>query len=370
MSAGFQTQQTPRLYDEALARHAQYVRWMKAIPCACLVPSTKQPDPNCSVCRGRGRFYRPPGTQRVLQEETRRDFAGTIRTKYSSVVPGSAVVWHQGKTLSVDPTPLSDGSIALQSPLPPPYARLFVDYEFSPVREVIAENSEVVHSPWLRTLATQRVSQGRTVQGTVTEVHRVYNVTRDETLDVDSISQHFIRLDDLGNWQQGDQLEVDYSYVEPFRFLLTGISEKMRYERAYVSPQADALLMAPHFTKISHGDVFTALSAEQRATHVFSPGEIVGESIFLDAYYDIARIDEMYSAYGVLIPSEHYELRGRNEIVWLVDPPHTKCSVIFTYHPTFVAFMDQPSLRAAEDKAFVIRINLTLYNRTSAEESI
>lgn len=361
----FRTYQTQARYEEALARHAQWIRWMKSALCPCLSQETNQPNPNCSLCEGRGYTYRTPNKLRVLQEVVKHDSSGKLYPKYTPVT--DPVVWRQGSQLTLGSQPADGSYIQLASPYPKSYELVRADYTYNPIITVTGENSEVYGTNTLRTIATRFTDRGKTFEGSVASVTQVYNVTRDETYTVSLFAKEFIYLDSMGTYQAGDTLQVDYSYVKPFRFMLIHISQKMRYERGYVLEGADALLVTPRFVRVAPNDLITALSAEQVASAIVSP-QPSGNDVIRN-YYDISSLVYVVNVYGVEYEvGVDVELYKRNELKWNVAKPPSQYSVQFTYHPTFAAMPDLQGTRNSEDKTFVNRVNLAQYDRTDARE--
>ena len=142
-SSAFRTFQTPQNYEDALARHGQWIRWVSGVTCPCLNSNTMQPDPSCSLCRGRGRIYRSPGRFNFLDEIVKHDSQGRVYPSKVPIVSGSAFVSHQGTALTLSGTQPADLSyIQLASPYPKAWQRLKANYEWNPNVAVVSENSE------------------------------------------------------------------------------------------------------------------------------------------------------------------------------------------------------------------------------------
>lgn len=368
MSDLFRTFQTPQRYEDALVRHAQYVRWMKGYVCPCLNAHTGQADPSCLECKGRGVAYRTPGAMSVFQEMAKHDNSGRVYPLNMPIILGTPVVTKKGVILPLSGSQPADGSyVQLESPYPKAWERLYIDYDFTSVITVTDEDSPVIGINTLKTIATQFTSKGKTFEGSIKEVSEVYNVTRDETYTVVDAIKEYIYLQDMANWQSGDVLKVDYEYVKPSAFLLVGINERMRYTQAYVMEEADALLVVPYYVKVSSTDIFTALASDQEASVVIDPTTGSGNDE-INGYFDVSKLGFVIDKSGVeYIVGTDLELYGRNEVKWNITKPTVSYSVSFLYHPTFSALLSLPSLRNAENKSFPNKINLKLFDRTSGE---
>lgn len=364
----FRTFQTPKNYEEALARHGQWIRWIKVLTCPCIDPTTGQADIHCNLCHGRGRIYRNPGPFRIKQEIVKHDNMGRLYPKYTPVIQGTVTVWQQGTQLTVSGTQPADRShVQITTPWPKAYKRLRIDYDFDPIISVTGEDSEVYDTNLLRVRDARFLTEGRTFEGSVEAVTRVYNATKDETYTVASFQKEFIYLESMGTWQSGDVLEVDYQYLKPFDFLIHSISQKRRYESPYVIDSADATVVTPYWADIAPNDLLTALAVEIPAFSVVDPSHSVGNDEIGD-YFDISRLTQIIDANGTeYIPGTDVIVHGRNEIKWLVSKPTVKYTAHFLYHPTYVALLTYDTARHAENKSFVNRVNVMMFDKINRE---
>ena len=365
MSNLFRTFQTVRKYDAALARHGQWIRWVQAIKCACIDPDSMQPNSRCSVCKGRGRIFRNPEKFDVLDEIVKSDSSGRVYPKHKPVV-GTPIVYRGETQLSISANQPSDGSyIQLSTPYPEEFRVLKVHYSFSSLITVFEEDTEV-YAPNILRVRTARFSEkGKAYEGSVEDVSRVYNVTRDESYAVSSVSKEYITLDSMGLWETGDILEVDYTYVKPFNFLLNGVSGRLRYNQPYISDEAEAMLVTPHWAKPAPEDLFTALSQEQIGTVVIHPKVSDGNDI-VTSCYDLSSLIRVITKNGTDFstgPGKDVEIFGRNELKWNTTKPSVAYTVQFSYHPTYTSLTNLHTLRTSENKSFVNRINLKMFDK-------
>lgn len=365
MSDVFRTYQTVRRYEDALARHGQWIRWVQAVKCACLSPDSMQPDSRCSICRGRGRVFRNPEKFNVLNEIVKHDSSGRVYPSNTPIV-GSPDI-HKGKELlNLSENQPSDRSyIQLAPPYPEEFRILTVDYTFSPLISIVGENSEVYTSNILRVIAARFDEKGKTFEGSVENVTRVYNVTKAENYTVSRVSKEFITLASMGAWEVNDILEVDYTYVKPFNFLLTGVTGRIQYQQPYVLAESDALLVTPHWAQPAPEDLFTALSQEQIGTAILQPN-LTSENDVVVSCHDLSRLLRVVTKDGTDFstgPGNDVEVFGRNEIRWNIAKPTVAYTAQFTYHPTYTALTNFHTLRNSENKAFVNRVNVKLFDK-------
>ncbi len=366
VSSQFRTYQTVRNYEDALARHSQKTRWIKVLQCPCVNPTTGQFDIDCSICDGRGRIFKSPDEMLVRQELVKHDNSGKVYPKYTPA--RDPVVYLRGVSLSLGSQPPDGSYVQLAAPYPKAYTKLYADYEYSPKVEVTDEDSEVYGTNILRVIAARGTVIGRAYEGSIESVSEVANVTKSETYTVSSFAKEFIYLASMGTWEVDDVLEVDYVYVPPFDFVITGVSQKMRWEQAYVMEHAEALIVAPHWARFASGDLLTALSQEQFASAIIDPANFSGDIHEVRNYFDLSRLIRIIDLNG----TEHdvdtaASLFERNQIEW-VAAPSVKYTVQFAYHPTYVVLSDLPGMRSAENKSFVNRVGVVQYEHMRAEE--
>ena len=374
MSDAFRTFQTVRRYEEALARHGQFVRWTQAIKCACVNQDTMQPEPRCSVCKGRGRVYRTPERFQLLNEVVKHDGQGRVYTKYSPIIANSATVYHKNLTVTLSVTQPADGSyIQMEPPYLEPYRVLTASYSFSPEISVTAENSTVYDSTRyiLRVIAARFDEKGKSFEGSIQSVSRVYNATRTESYTVSSFTKEYITLSGMGTWQSGDTLEVDYIYVKPFDFMLSGVTGRMRYEQPYILPDADATLVTPYWAQVAPDDMLTALAQEQIGSTIIQPTLTAGNDE-INSVHDLSRLLRVIDKNGTdytVGPGQNVEIFGRNELKWNTTKPAIAYTVQFTYHPTYSALIGLHTLRNSENKAFVNRLSVKLADRLHEKDT-
>ena len=365
----FRTTQTPKKYQAALARHGQWLRWVRVLVCPCMTPGTGQADLQCSLCKGRGEIYRNPGPFQLRQEIVNHDNKGRVYTANSPIISGESTVWQGTTSLTLGSQPADGSYIQLATPYPKNYRRLLADYTFTPVVEVTDEDSEVYGTNLLRVIAPRFTEKGRTFEGSLDGVTQVYNDDKNETYTVSSFNKEFIYLSAMGTWEANDVLEVDYTYVQPFDFLLHSLSQKRRYDRAYVIDQADATLVTPYWAEAAPLDLFTALSMELAGYAVVDPTHTDGNDVLRDVF-DLSKlldvIDRSGTEYTTGIGND-VELYERNEIAWNVSKPAVPYTVHFMYHPTFAALTTYDTARTSENKGFVNRFNMMLRDRMTGE---
>ena len=374
----FLTYQTVARYEAALARHAQYCRWVKVYTCPCVNENTNQPDVNCSICKGRGEIYKKPGPFKIIDEAVVHDNKGRVYLTHENYIEGSVVLWRtitggSHEIVELDPTQPSDKSyIQLASPWLKNYERLYANYEFTNNINITNGTGSLVRSDILTIVPDDVIVnfKGKTYYGDITEITRVYNKTKDETYTVSSYSKQYIFIETPSITPEiTDEFEIDFSYQSPYSFVLHSVSAKLRFEAAYVIDQADAILQTPYYYNVKPADLITALSMEVPGTIIINPN-VTGdeENDFINNVFDVCRITGIINAYGQEYDiSSDVMLIGRNEIKWITTKPTANYTVQFMYNPTFVGLITYDTTRASENKSFVNRLNVMMRDRLTKE---
>lgn len=364
------TRQTVAKYEAAIHRHGQAVRWIQSILCPRIQAGMNQHDPTCPICNGRGRIYELVQTIQIFQEIGSQETPGQLTVAHAPIT-GNPLVWHQKQTIPISVTQPSPWNyIAFDPPYPEIWNTLLVDYQFSPLVTVTGENSQVVGTNTLQTIATRQISVGQDYSSTIDSVISVQNVTHPATYTVASTSRDFIFLSGMPGYVSGDTLSVNYTYVIPYNFVITGMNMKMEWLSPYEMENADALLIAPGWAKISSGDLFTPLSAVQNDSQIIDPRQ-TGPSAMdtVKNVFDIKSISQIILYTGVAANPSDYQLFGRNQINWISNKPTQPYTVQYQFNPTFVALPNIQSLRYAENKVLANRTILKNYNKASQSET-
>jgi hypothetical protein len=364
--------QTRDAYERVLAHHGQWFRWVKAFLCPCLDEISAQPNPQCTICGGRGFIYRNPRHVTINQEYPRHDNIGRVYLEWpvwNNDLTSLTIRDKNGDVITLGSQPPDHSYIQLAT-WPKPYEPITAEYEAGLLRSVTNEDSEVVSSASniLRTLAPRVFTGSKYVSGSVEAVTRVFNVTKSESYAVTSINKDFIYLQTMGLWALGDVLQVDYTYVLPQNLVMYGVSQKMKWEKSYVGQDASAVMVSPYYLRPGIDDIFTALSQEQVEEEIIDPTKTVGNDI-LSRFFDVGNISEVIRADGYQYdPVADVELFGRNEIHWKISKPNMKCMVRFNYHPSYRGLANPSSIRFSENKTFAVRTSMAMFDKVSPME--
>lgn len=350
----FRTFQTPDNYEAALLRHAQKVRWLKAFTCPCISSDTGQPNPSCSLCKGRGKIYKNPTIFRDYLENVNHTSSGLIILD-KQAIPESVKVSRNGNPIEIDS--IEGNKIWIKPPFPKSWECIQVEYAWTNIKECKNENSIVLGTNLLKVKSFIQV-RDRVFPISLESVSRVYNKTKDEVLTVKDFVKDYIYLQSMGSWTVGDVLEVDYTYVEPFDFLLVGVTGRIRYEQPYVLEDADVVLVTPYWCTVGANDLITALSVDRAIDTVVHDQSTVHS---FRNYFDIERIDSIFDITKKEYTEPDFFLYDRNSIKWNITVP-SAYTVRFIYHPTYIALTNLQTVRSAENKRFANRISLKLFD--------
>lgn len=361
----FSQTQLPFKYNSVIDRHGQWFRWLRGITCPCITTETAQPNINCTLCKGEGRIYKNPLNMLIYNESAKHDGTGRVYTKFKPISKAISV-FHKSTELSIATIqPNLSAYIQLNPPYPKRFEALFVNYEFTPLVSITNENSIVIGTNTLQVTSSQFIDKGKVITGSLNSVTKVKNVTKNKTYTVSSFAKNLIYLTDMESWISGDVLEVDYVYMQPVLGMMYHVSPKMRYDKAFVLEESDAILVVYSYMKVGPNDLFTALAENPLGTMIINPKLKPGNDI-ISRQFDISNIIDIIDKNGVVYDvSTSVELYGRNEIKWKVTKPTVNYTVQFTYHPTYIALRTEPTIRNAENRDYANRINMMLYEKFS-----
>lgn len=341
----------PLDYDEAIERHGQPVRWLKAQPCP-VIKATGQHDLKCKVCHGRGEVY---DYQRDYWYEGEESPHGL---KDPNVGQADKVVFWDYPVRSVKRIyKLVDGGIIeypivshdersaiISAPdgynLPEYYDPIKTDYsvdlwsqfscEFDPdgfIYQLPLKDDEFI-----------------------TKISIVQHKSMESSLKVHSFNVHTVYLDSIpsGRFEiRGYKSRCAIMAIMPFE---SSVDMNLK---SYEHAEGDMIGICSDSYRIGKGDVITSLVMTQRSPELL----IRGEGPFdLMAYYDVAEIDGdiidedgVYYANGV-----DFVLWDYNKIRWMSKQPRVgaRYSVSPMERLTWRVFGPLPEVSSAQGRRF------------------
>jgi hypothetical protein len=371
------TYQTVNRYEAALARHAQWCRWVKVLTCPCITDNTNQPQIDCPICKGRGELFSSPGPFNIIDEEIYTDYYGHLNIQNGPFVGTPSVYQtvnaqsNKYNVVAIDDVQPADRSyIQLKFPWPKPSTKIYANYSFEQVTAIKNENSTVIRDNILSVTSTSFDYKGRTFHGDIVECTRVYNLTKDEIYFVRQATQQFIYLTGMGAWTVGDVLQVDYAFMQPYQFVVHSVSPQRSWRDGFIADNSDAVVQSAYYYDIYSNDLITPLSMEVEGQEIIDPRANPNNWDIIKTCYDVgfiyAIIDQSGKEYD---PVSSVMVVNRNELHWINTKPSVRYTVKFMYHPTFVGLPSMDTSRSSENKKFVNRINVKLRDKMNNQVS-
>ncbi len=337
------------LYEEAIARHGQWIRWYSCIPCFC-IGDNGRPDPQCKTCHGRGNRYYPI---KQIRRNDRGIGNGSNQISTKANIKSIIRVFTPGN-VTIDHSTFSGKIITLSSILKEGKYFL-VDY-MEDLEESYNDSATYEGRGIIRVPVVGESNIYGSFTGEIIEVTSVTNTTQSETMNVVSFWEDLILTD--SHAEEVDTITVVCKYVKPVRFLISGIKSKIKYEMSRAGIEAELQVTFPGYYTVGSGDVITLLKAEQKASVV---GRASGDFHPMPFFHvsSIIRIEDEVGAISDAI------IVRNNEIKWGSRIPNDKFAVSVMFNPSFVVLGDLPYLRYAEDKVFPKKVYLKKWDLDS-----
>lgn len=341
----------PLDFDEAIDRHGQPVRWLKAQPCP-VIKTTGQHDLKCQVCHGRGEIY---DYQRDYWYEGEESPHGL---KDPNVGQADKVVFWDAPVRSVKRVyKLVDGGVIeypvvshdersaiISAPdghcLPEYYDPIRTDYSVDLWSQFSCEfdpDGFIYRLPLKDDEFITKISVAR---------HK----SLESNLKVNSFNVRTVYLDSLPSGKieiRGYKSRCAIMAIMPFESSV-GMNLK-----SYEHVEGDMIGLCSDSYRIGKGDVITSLVMKQRSPELL----VRGEGPFdLMAYYDVAEIDGdildedgIYYANGV-----DFVLWDYNKIRWMHSQPRVgaRYSVSPIERLTWRVFGPMPESASAQGRLF------------------
>jgi hypothetical protein len=382
----YNIQARPEEHEALIKRQGQVSRIINARKCPCI--KNGQASVFCVICRGRGILYNFQKT--FIKNSENSPHIGNFECfplatpVVRSLFVGRCLPDFQGGPLEYRPTG-TDGTKctfeAMNPGDPPPkeYETLKHTYEWSIESQVEDENStHTAGSYLLKTIATkkrwtaeQKIVNAYDIHGDITDVSRVYNVTKNLTYMVKLFFKNSILIDDVNGSVQPplvtDVLSVDYKYIEPPRILVGRIDLKnalMKWGEDFKQGDIEAIVPGSYF--MSRGDIVTLLTPQFRGDEVIVRGK--GRKDELPQFDVIETRGEIIDEDGIHYDNSKWELQDYNDLYWKVGQGPAigkKYSVSYIYRPTYQVYNHDIDMIAKEDHRFPHTIHLRFFNKFS-----
>lgn len=248
--------------------------------------------------------------------------------------------------------------------LPGQNESIAVDYTFSSENSytgpaTFTPGTDILTIP----LTPIRTRENQLIVGDVTKVISIQNVTKAQAYTAKSIYKDEVYIDlTPGAPDPTDVWEVTVKYVNPIRFMLVHLSEKMKRQGSYIADEGDASMTVPYNCYMGVDDVIIQLVGEQRGQsnqRMTDTNEVELPS------FDVTQVLNVEDGTGtVYVPGTDFVIRKGNRMVWITaNKPADKFSVIYLYHPAFTIFNIKPTVRTPEDQRMPRRVTLKLFEK-------
>ena len=336
-----QIKQHPELYEGAIKRHGQYVRWKKGMPCFC-IRDRGTPEPDCKKCHGRGTITY--SVDKIDKIETGISEGGNLirlEGNISSIkrLVNSSLSNIKFHDINENRIILSDDLIAGE--------KYRVEYK-EDISKSYTGVADYEGRGIIRATIPPLIEEDGEFLGEIIKVDYVRNNTKNRDINILDYWDDLILTD--SSIGEDDELEIKCDYLEPFDFLLQSISFKQKKEMVLAGQTADMMMTIPGNIVIGSSDIIMLIKPVQMISAV---------GTFKDPYrlpaMSVREIIRLEDEFGLI---EDAEIIRNNEIKWNSRKPTGRFSISYTYSPTFRVDDDLPSLRYSGNKVLPKKLML------------
>jgi len=197
--------------------------------------------------------------------------------------------------------------------------------------------------------------------GEISSVNYLKNITQDITMGVLAFWEDLILTD--GPVDDSDVLEVDCTYIDPIKFLVTNVIQKEKSDNSMLIQEGELQLTFDGFLPVGPGDLITLLKATQKSAVV---GNYSGDGEHEVPFFHLKELIRVEDKIGKI---DSVTIVKNNRLMFNDRKPEGRFSVAFMYNPSFVVLEGLPSLRYGEDKVFPKKLPLKRYDMFSRREN-
>lgn len=350
-------------FDEAIERHGQPVRWLKAQPCPVLTSANRH-DLNCKVCHGRGEIYEYQREFWHYTEESPHGLKDPNAKQADKVVFWDSPVVKVGRILrpndsgGIEYTVVShDENSAIIAPppggsLPEYFEPLHCDYAVDMWEKFTYEfepNGMIYQLP----LGPEEY---------IAKIDYAKYINLPPGIKVNSFNVKTVYLDTVPSQRfeiRGYKSRCAIMAIMPFESMQGGVKN---YEHA----EGDVVAVCSDSFKIGKGDVITSLIMTQRSPEVI---ERTNEIFDLMSYYDVAEIDgDIVDEKGEIYKNGvDFYLWDYNKIRWSARSPEYghKFSINPVERITWRVYGPLPEVNSAQGRLFPASFHLKKLTRNN-----
>lgn len=335
-------------YEALILRHGQYVRWMQANKCTCLLRSGR-PDPTCKKCGGDGIFY-------AFQLKK------NLYSKPCSVIDGYAFVDENEfineaniKEVYVNGKQITDFEID---------SGVIASNKITKIDSVMCHGTASREKTKIATL--HKVDKNGKIWAFIddfiqSETTKIYpDITAiafgNSEIQVEKLSRNYIYLESELN---AETLTAKVSYIMPEKFLIHGQTKDEVTQNFLNKCSGDTSMTYPYEFDIAKDDVVTLLFACKLDKVIITASGLDCDTLpewFVSEIISVESFDTKYS---------DFVLYDRNKIKWLnpekMPQEGANLSVVYRYCPSYrVIAHAEHDVRSAENQLLPKMVALKL----------
>lgn len=346
------------LYEGAIDRHGQYVRWYSSIACPC-VDDMGRANPQCNQCLGRG--YRYFIVKKRRRFEVVMSMGGSKVSTTRTISSINRLFRGGQPSIDLSYTSFSNKSITL-STIPNRGTHIYVDYEEDLTVPFVGRALYLGNGIIQAVVPPVCIIQGQFV-GVISDILYLKNLTKGTDITLTSFWDNYAIIDVADYPDADDVLEISCIFVQPVKFLVNQITMKQRDQGFAIYQNADASCSFPGYIPAGKGDLITLMKAEQKddVVAIYS-----GSGDYLLPVFSLSYILRVEDNLGEVT---NVQIVKQNQLRFNGAKPNGRFSVSFFYKPTFIMAQELPSVRYAENKVMPKRVSLKKFDNIGRMEA-
>ncbi len=338
-------------FNALIGRHSQPIRWLTSEKCPCILDNQKV-DENCVLCKGKGVTYIAETTSQRVE---------TFVAPIDGVIEQENVIWVRDFK-GIDYPISSQNCVAYVTGV-----KKGRSYQVKYTEDITQSGTGIAEyiADKLYRIDIPTQVDFDDVQGELLTVTASTGVT---PLTVTTLFRNCFEISDT--ILPGDQVDVVYTYVNPFKFGLIHNNYSKSDQKYLDEIHGDGLMIFPQRWEVYEQDIIVALNSTERKKVVIRSTGVIDT---LPSFY----LYELKSAYSIrsdlrypYTPGTDFVLYKGNQIKWINNPPTSSEQVSFTYsyNTTYRVLGDVPDPRTSEDNRFPRKVALKLYTDFNTRE--
>lgn len=371
----FNIEGDPQKYNGLIERHGTLARVMRARKCPC-IKSSGSPDLYCKLCKGDGFIHE--FQRKFLAFEEDADIRSDREVVYPFMVPilepisvERMLAPEAGGIVKYTINSFDSNTITIAgSPLPYHYNQMRVSHYFDGytfASQDVVDVNDITYT--LTTTQTRydgeyRNSNVTNVHGDIALVTEVKNIVTGYIYKDYTFRKNVIQIGSREPKPVQGQIVVSYHFVEPTLVLPQSLDTTNEKDNWNTDMTAGRVMIGmKYWYEISEGDLITLLAVELYKDVIITHNASTGVDKLNE--FDIVRLDdEIIDEDGIhYINNVDFVLKPFRDIAWMGKQPKQgkKFSVRFSYRPTYIVFLNNPTPNALENKKYPTLVNAKYY---------